>query len=98
MEFDVILSATKHSKYSLRKRAFYIPNTVSRNTNSKKLEGNKFHPYKLKFIHTLTPESHDRFFDFCWDIQAKLEDNPFMARNTLPYEETTLIKWDRVCP
>lgn len=89
MEFEVMLSAIEHPKKSLRTRAASLPNPINKDTVSKILKKNKFHPYKPRFIHTLRPGDSDRRFEFCCDIQGMLEDNPFMGRHILFTDEAT---------
>lgn len=89
MELEVMLSAIEQPRCSLRKRALLMSNTISKDSVAKILKTNKFHPYKPKFVHTLRPGDNDRRLEFCADIQAILEDNPFVSRQILFSDEAT---------
>lgn len=86
---QVMLSATEHPKYPLRKRASSLPMDIKKSTVSKILNKHKYHPYKPKKIHTLRPGDNDRRFEFCCDIQGILVDNPFMSRCIIFTDEAT---------
>lgn len=53
------------------------------------LKSNKYHPYKLQFVHTLKERDYDRRFEFCSLIQGKLEQYQFLLRNVISSDEAT---------
>ena len=88
---QVMLSAIEHPKLSLRKRASSLPIDIKikKDTVSKILKNQKYHPYKPQKIHTMRPGDNDRRFEFCCDIQGKLEENPFFSRCIIFSDEAT---------
>lgn len=86
---DVMLSAIENPKCSLRKRSSSLPHAVSKDTISKILKENKFHPYKPQFVHTLKPRDYGSRFDFCSLIQGEVEEDPFMPRKIIFTDEAT---------
>lgn len=89
MKLNVMLSAVEKPKLSLRKRASSLPDKIGKDTISKIFKETKFHPYKPQYIHTLKPGDYDRRLEFCFLIQGKLEDDPFLARKIIFSDEAT---------
>lgn len=80
------VSCHYHQNYHWPKRASFLPNNVTKDTIVKIIKRIKY--YKQFFFHILKEFGLDKGFEFCFNIQGELEEDPFLTKRIILIDET----------